>query len=303
MAISLNCPHCHTKKVETANNAWFIIGYLLGASYGSKTIIGCKPCVQSKTIQNMLLTSVIGWWCFPWGIFTPAVLVQNIVALISTGNQEPLRAFLLQNGMFMEDMEIDEDGLSMEDKRVAVTVFYVMHHMVWADGSADEREIEIGADIAARLLGPAVISLEHVRSVLRSETPPEEGQVLESLPPDLQITLMRAALSIAAADGVIEEDEIKEIKNLGRAMMIDPEYLSLLLTELRATVEEAPSLEAIDIRKKAASVLGIPSDAPIGMIRNAFKSLIMESSYEEDTEKKVTRTLELKEAYDVLLKA
>jgi hypothetical protein len=88
------CPHCSTNQIETLRKVWFLYGFLIFARYGSKTLVGCESCVKSAVWKNFGICAVGGWWCFPWGLGTPVVLIQNLTAGLSSPTPDQERARL-----------------------------------------------------------------------------------------------------------------------------------------------------------------------------------------------------------------
>ena len=88
------CPHCHSGQIETTRKVWFLYGFLIFARYGSKTIIGCETCVKQAVWKNFTMCLLGGWWCFPWGLGTPIVLLQNLASGVATPSPQKERADL-----------------------------------------------------------------------------------------------------------------------------------------------------------------------------------------------------------------
>lgn len=303
MSIALPCPHCETARIETANTVWHIKGFLLFSSHGSKTILGCNDCVRSKTLQSLAVSGVMGWWCFPWGLGTPFVLLQNLVAWSGTNDPGPLRGVLSDNGYDYDDLVVGADGRSAGDRRMINTILHILHTMTWADGEADPREIATGSAVLASMLGSELIDVDEAQNVLGQRTPPPEGDI-DRLGPDAQIMVMKAACAIAAADDVIEESEVKALRALGRRLHLDPAFVEPMVGALGDVNAAAVDPEALAMRREAASILGVPADAPLGMLRNAYQSKVMEATHtHDDPAEREEALLVYKSAYDVLLEA
>ncbi|MCB9677949.1 MAG: J domain-containing protein [Alphaproteobacteria bacterium] len=298
MPIALDCPHCGRAKVETANNVWFLQGFLLFARYGSKSIIGCGPCVRSQTMQSLALSSVLGWWCFPWGLGTPVVMMQNVAALLGTDDTSDLRRLLGQQGLDLDELQVDADGRSAGDRKMIAAILHTLHGMVWADGSADAREIETGAGILVAMLGEDLLTPDQARAVLaKPEAPPAES--LEALSPDAQLILMKAACAIAAADDVIEPGEIEALESLGRRLGLDASITARFVAALQETVPGPDE----GVREIAAALLGVPVDAPASEVRSAYQALMVQAAQEPDAEVRGQALAQLQGAYQVLLQA
>ncbi len=282
MALAISCPHCEENKVETVRSAWYIMGFLLFASWGSQSYIGCSSCTRNKVIGSMVMTSVIGWWCFPWGLGTPIALMQNLVAIAEGPNENALRAALAQQGIDMDELELDENGRSAGETKLVEGILATLHLMTWADGSADPREIEAGVEIAQGMLGDAV-SAEQVSAMLKDKNSPGELDPY-SLQMDQRIILLRAAGMIAAADEDIADEEKDEMRRLGQRLEIPDEIVARLIELLEDDVrsdEEVEQMKAI-----AADSLGVPADATIPAIKAAYerKCMVVPDDEEEAAE-------------------
>jgi hypothetical protein len=53
----------------------------------STPILCCTPCGTKAKLGAIALSSVFGWWGFPWGlIFTPVQIIRNLKALAASTN-------------------------------------------------------------------------------------------------------------------------------------------------------------------------------------------------------------------------
>lgn len=298
MAIALDCPHCGVAKVETSNDVWYIQGFLIFARYGSKTVYGCAPCVRSKTVGSLALSSVLGWWCFPWGLGTPFVMVQNVVAISTTNDDSGLRSLLQLQGLDYDDMLLDEKGRSAGSVRLGNAVMHTLHSMVWADGSADGSEVLEGVAIVSKMLGPDFFSAQEARDILGNPTAPPTGDA-NTLSPDSQLILMRAASAIAMADGTVDDSEVEELQRIGARLGLDSSITKRFVDALRAVDDGTRQEERII----AAAVLQVDPDAPANAIQEAYKLAMLDASQAEDPEERERRLEHLHAAYGALMVA
>jgi hypothetical protein len=63
--------------------------------------------VQHTTIRNLLF----GWWCFPWGIATPVVVIQNIVSAL-TASEATTEEYLRACGIDPATARVDDDAFA-----------------------------------------------------------------------------------------------------------------------------------------------------------------------------------------------
>lgn len=299
MAIALDCPHCKTAKVQTANQVWYLYGFLIFASYGSKTILGCSPCVRSKTIGSLTTSSLFGWWCFPWGLGTPIVIGQNLLALAGNDDDNELRILMRERDLDFDDLVLDADGLCAGDRRLMDTFTQPLHQVAWATGKTDDRELDVGAENLHVMLGEARLSLARARGILAASTPPPAGD-LDTLSPNAQVQLMQAACAIAAAVPVVDPAKLVALKHLARRMGFSDSMTANFLGPLEAS--SAPSAaDDVDLKEIAAATLGIEVTASSDEIRRAFEQLVVEATTQTAPGDLPERMAQLHGAYDILL--
>lgn len=298
MALALACPHCHTNRVETVRKAWYIQGFLLFARYGSKPYIGCASCTRSKVLQRMAVTTFFGWWCFPWGLGTPLALVQNLASVAGGPDEAGLRRLLTQQGVDVDDLEIDEHGRARGDTRLVKGVLSTLHQMIWADGEADHREVATATHVAEGLLGDLAGPDEIATTLTSPESP---GSIApRDVTPDLELILLRAACAVAEADGVVDASEIEAIYALGNRLGVAPDLVRSFVDRLNSTPAEDP--EEQRLRAMAAEILAIDPDASPAAVRDAWQHLSVEASALPEDEA-ANRREQLDFAYQTLLGA
>lgn len=296
MALALDCPHCDDGKIETVREVWFIQGFLLFSRFGTKRFVGCLKCTRSKALGSLALSSVLGWWCFPWGLGTPFVMLQNTVSALGGPNEAGLRKLLSEQGVEMDDLVVDDSGRTENQRRLVSGVLTVLHRMTWADGAADPSEIELGADIAARMLGD-MVDVGEARELLRSAQPPGELDV-DGLTVQGRLLLLKAAMEVARADGVVDESEVEELGALGAAMGIPAEVVESFTQALSG--EAAPSADRL---AAARATLGVEADATPAELQQRYQQLQMEAVQLEDADTRMERIQDLAEAYQVVMAA
>lgn len=115
-SFAINCSVCNKNQVETASNLWFMYGLLIFARYGVITLVGCRSCIRKAIIGRLILNALGGWWCFPWGLGTPFVIIQNTFELFRPPNIVLLKKKLIENNISPEDVIYDIDGLIREER-------------------------------------------------------------------------------------------------------------------------------------------------------------------------------------------
>ncbi len=297
MAIDIPCPHCETRNIDTVRSAWYIRGFLLFAQWGSHTYVGCQSCTRNKVIRNLALTSFIGWWCFPWGFGTPVVLLQNGFSILSGPDRSALSAFLAKQGIDIDQVELDESGHAVGQDRLIEAVLTVLHRMVWADGDADTREIEVGTGIAVRMLGDLIKPAEIGLALSNPDAP---GVIDPSvLPDDARQITMKAAAAVAAADDVIDEAEVQTLRELGETLQVSEALVQSLIASLHADAQTMA--ERDELRAVAADVLGVSPDAPAAEIQSKYRAALLSASGIDEEDEATEARERIQWAYQALM--
>ena len=113
MSYAIKCPHCEDGQVEVAKKLWFIQGWLIFTRYGTQTHVGCRPCVSRKVQQTTIRNLLFGWWCFPWGVATPVVVIQNLIAALTT-SERTTDEYLRACGIDPAAARVDVGGFARE---------------------------------------------------------------------------------------------------------------------------------------------------------------------------------------------
>jgi hypothetical protein len=76
------CPKCGgygPVDIHKAHQVWSI---LVLTRWSSRPFICCRSCGTKQQIVGLLVSSVAGWWGFPWGlILTPVQITRNIIGM------------------------------------------------------------------------------------------------------------------------------------------------------------------------------------------------------------------------------
>jgi len=74
-----SCPTCGERE-EKLRAAYIRTVWSIGVmtSWKTKSVICCSACMKKKHIIAIVITALLGWWGFPWGIFkTSSALVDT----------------------------------------------------------------------------------------------------------------------------------------------------------------------------------------------------------------------------------
>jgi DnaJ-domain-containing protein 1 len=308
MHLNIECPFCSKRSVETACKVSFVHGFLFFSQQGSKTLVGCKPCVRGKIVENSVGMLFLGWWSIMGFILTPFLLLENLLKWLQPENEGFLRYLLKQQGIAVEDVEVDVFGHTREQRLLTEGILSVLTEAVWADGSADEREIELGVHIAGQMLDETVVPWE-VRGRLRSgETSRLE---VEGLSAQQRILVFRAAMAIVVADERIDPGELNFLLDLARRMEMPQGLLDELLSEIGLYRERRwrgrppPRREPRGALEEAAKVLGVAVDATLQQAKRAYRRMAMlyhpDRNKDGEAEKATAQMARLNWAYEQFL--
>lgn len=309
MILGIPCPHCQASRVDHCVEFWFIHGFVFFSRYGTRIAIGCASCVRWKVLGSLVVSAVLGWWCFPWGIGTPAVIVQNIAAFFESPDQPAARRLLSSAGISIDAVRVGPDGFTSEERRFRAAVLSVLRNAIWADGYIDEREIRIASEIASAMLGDE--SPEAFARSLRQRSSDPHGDLAAVAGMELdsrtRLLLLRAAIEITAADGRAAEGEMAYLNTLAACFAVPHHVLADLLDVLSGL----PGAAEHGIRDKrlawACRILGLAPDTTLTAAKRAYHRLCLEchpdhSARDEESVTRATeRMFELNEAYDIFL--
>lgn len=255
--------------MEVVRNARFVQGFLFSGTTGTRSFVGCDACTRALILDNVQRTLLLGWWSLPWGLTAPAVVAQNLREAWSAPDADELARYLARQGIDIDDVTLDQDGRSAGDRALVRAVGAVLHEMTWADGSVDEREVEVGVTVAVRMLGPLINAADMARLLGRKQPPTGLGG--ERIGPDGQLLLLKAACAVAAADGVIDDAEIQALRRIGSRLELSGELVESFVEHLRRDATEEAR-----IRADAATVLGVDPYVSEAEVRTALRKRLLE---------------------------
>lgn len=294
--LDLKCPHCESGFVEGAVKLWVIRGFVLFHRFGSRYEVGCSRCLSKRVRLNLLGNLLLGVWGFPWGLATPLVLVQNLIAAASSSESRRRQLqWLLEAIGITEPLGIDELA------RLLDLLVATASGVAWADGSVDSSELDLAVEIIERfsehLLEPSKIR-SWVASQYKAVVPPA------SVSPDLRKVALRCGALIAAANGNLTDAEEKAIYAYGG-------WLGLSESESRTIVREISHIVAgltqkeKDEFERACRILGVDRDVGPIALKQRYRQLMMEVHPDvigpaADTTEANRRAAEINWAYDFL---
>ena len=199
--------------------------------------------------------------------------------------------------MDIDELEMDDSGRSVGQAALVAGILSTLHSVTWADGSADEREVETGVDIATQMLG-TLVNPDEIREILSNPESPGELDA-SSFGVDSRMMLLRAAGEIAAADEVIEDSEVDELRALGERLNLPSDLVEAFVSGLFE--DEDTQAEKDEMRQIARDILGVGADTPLADVQTTYRKLMIAANVNDDKEAVAERLEELGWAYQTLI--
>lgn len=274
-SLALICPHCERRAVSVAKKIWFLHGFIFFASYGSKRVIGCRGCVDKRVAINLLVCLLVGWWCFPWGLGTPLVVLQNLVflALPNRALHRALDETLALAGTARSEVEVGDDGLTVGQRRMVDVLVAALAETLWADGHADDAEVALASALVTGSTGGRVDAAS-ATTRLRSSIPPVQhsARLLEE---DFRFEVFVMAAKVAKVDDLVTEDELKMLFSLADRLGIEASFAEAALRQLFADATTAEWPLADSNVARALEILGVCQDTPLVEVKQRYRTLML----------------------------
>lgn len=310
---SIPCPHCGVSPVETAVKLGFLRGFLIFCRFGSEIVFGCRPCVNRRVRSSAAINLAMGWWCFPWGIATPFVVLQNLSQLFvrppgrlpsligETGTAAPSAPSRGAPARGTPPRADDADEMRRQ--------------LVLSICACVARLEEAGQRAATR-----ATAATFVNAVTGGEL--SEGQVLalinecRSAPvalagetADRRLLALEAVVLIAITAGPLTAPVLTKLREITAELGLAQSALEDFLAHHSSDIgndDGAPSDWDIE---NAATVLGITADAPLSTARENWRALLLRWHPDHavangvGVEEATRRTREINDAYRVFVDA
>jgi hypothetical protein len=77
-----NCPKCGGSGPVDIHKAYEVWSALVITRWTTSQKLCCRSCGLKRQIGSAVLSAVLGWWGFPWGlVLTPVQVGRNIIAI------------------------------------------------------------------------------------------------------------------------------------------------------------------------------------------------------------------------------
>lgn len=270
----ITCPQCNARRVSVARRYWFLRGLVVATRYGSQTQIACEPCSWQLGWKATGTNLVAGWWCFPWGLATPFVVLQNVIEILLPPSRPFLDHALHQAGINPEDVRVNSRGLTGEQQRLIDALFLVLRRSMLADGHLEERELALAIDIARRITGNRLAADEITDGLLLADT---DAIDLGRMNPEQAHLLLRIAFDITIADGLLQSAERALLETLARELRLPAGSVEELISAARR--RRADSSASSDKSRprartkleEALDILGVADPEDFDAINQAFR--------------------------------
>ena len=205
------CPYCNQNQLETVATAPYVRGLLVAYQIGSKSFIGCVPCVRKKVFGEAGLSLLIGWFSITAVIINPFLIIYNVIRGFLVGENKPAVA-----------KKLTELGLPESPRIIDVQAVCqaLAASMILADGVVDEAELAAAEEAGDQVFGEFDEAALRMLVLNGKDLPPPEDlarMLRESIDEEQKQNIMVYLSEIAIADGHVapEEREMLEKVSLG----------------------------------------------------------------------------------------
>jgi DnaJ-domain-containing protein 1 len=270
------CPQCRNARIRGARKVRFLYGLLVAARHGYRIEIGCEPCLRRIVLGQIGRNLLFGWWCFPWGVFTPLVLLSNLGAIVSPYDDELLRDALGRAGIDPEEVAVYPDGTTREQRTVLRVAEGLLAAAVQADGRADDVEWNAAVDVLCTLSGGTMTREEARRRLMVAK--PGAAQAGE-LRFESRLLLLDAAVFVVGSDGHVAREELSFLRLLNRELAFDDGALDEVLRSRLGgswAIHESAATDPVDAEyTKACQILGISRGATWVEVRQGYRAAML----------------------------
>ena len=206
------CPYCNQRPLEAVATAPYVRGFVVVMLFGSKSFIGCVPCVRSRVLGEAGWSMLLGWFSPKSLIINPFLIAYNLFRGVLVGaNPKSV-------GKKMRELGLPDKPSFVNVQAVGVAL---AASMILADGEVNEEEI-----VAAEKAGDGVFEgfdEAGLRMILQhgKDIPPAEdlaAMLRNVLDNDGKSKVMVFLSEIAMADGNVSQEERDMLQRIAGAL-------------------------------------------------------------------------------------
>lgn len=213
--ISYSCPYCEGRRIETTATAPYVRGFVLAYQIGTKSFIGCTPCVRIRVLGEAGLSSLLGWFSITALFINPFLIVYNLI-------QVPfIRTNYAKARKKLNDAGIPDDQSHVDVTRLG---YSLAASMMAADGRIDDKEVAVALTLGKKLFPD--FNDEELRGVVKKAgglpSPQDMATLLrEVLTAEGKKAVCSYLWMIAKADGNIEDSEKRLLAEVAAKIELD----------------------------------------------------------------------------------
>lgn len=214
--VAYPCPYCGERYLESAVKLPYVRGYVLAFRFGSKKIVGCRPCVRRQVLKETGLSSAVGW-------FSPTAMVSNPF-LLAYGLARS--AWVVRNPEAVRRQLADAGIAEAQSELSLVRIGYSLAaSMIAADRKIETEEVATAADIGSQIFRD-FDKAEFNKVVANHRDLPEPAELATLLSgvltDDGKDAIYGFLLAIASADDDLAAEERELLEIVAENMQLRP---------------------------------------------------------------------------------
>lgn len=188
----------------------------------SQTDVGHFHCPREGGDRGFARMQARRWFTFFWIPLIPLKVLGEFIRCAGCGAEYDPQVLELPTTAHMQD-------------QLTSALRHVVVAMVHADGEITEEELEAGVEVLTRFGLQAYTAADlhaDLRQLTASDLETELSRVAGMMSPEGHETVLQACLMLAAADGHIDEEELKTIIRASRSLGMSPAHVRGVLAEI-----------------------------------------------------------------------
>lgn len=94
------CPRCHGEGPVDVHTSHSAISFLIMTQWKSTPHMCCRRCGTRAQVTDLIVTALVGWWGFPWGLIaTPLQIGRNLTGIFGPQGRDAGHDEEIVNGM------------------------------------------------------------------------------------------------------------------------------------------------------------------------------------------------------------